>query len=97
MGRNICGHPHGNAGGAIQQQMGHPGRHHRGLLLGPIKVVDEIDGFSFDVLQQAVGGERLQPGFRVPHGGRGIVIYRAEVAVAIDQRRPHREILGHAH
>ena len=97
VGRDVGGHPHGNAGGPIEQQVGHPRRHHGGLLLGAIEVVDEIDGFGLDVLEQAVGGEGLQARFGVSHGGRGVVIDRAEVAVTIDQRHAHREVLGHAH
>ena len=97
VGRDVGGHPHGDARGAIQQQVGHPRRHHGGLLLGTIEVVDEIDGFGLDVLQQAVGGEGLQARFGVPHRRRGVVVDRAEVAVTIDQRHAHREVLGHAH
>ena len=77
--------------------MRQPRWHHRWFLLGTIKVVDKIDGFSLDVLQQAVGGERLQPGFGVSHRGRWIVIHGTKVAMAVDQRRAHRKALGHAH
>ena len=89
VGRDVGGHPHGDARGTIEQQVGHPRRHHRGLLLGTIEVVDEIDGFGLDVLEQAVGGEGLEARFGVSHGRRGVVVDRAEVAVTIDQRHAH--------
>ena len=97
VGGDVGGHPHGDAGGAVEQQLRNPRRHHGGLLLGAIEVVDEIDGFAFDVLQQGVGGERLQPRFRVAHRGGRVVVDRAEVAVPIDQGHAHREVLGHPH
>ena len=75
MGGDIGCHPNGNAAGAIQQQVWQPRWHHRWFLLGTIKIVDKIDGFGLDVLQQAVGGERLQPGFGVSHRRRWIVIH----------------------
>ena len=97
MGGDVGGHPHGDAGGAVEQQLRNPRRHHRGLLLGAIEVVDEVDRFALDVLQQGIGGERLQPGFGVAHRGRWVVVDRTEVAVPIDQGQAHREVLGHAH
>ncbi len=39
---------------------------------------------------------RGQAGFGVAHGRRGVAVDRAEVALAVDQRVAHREILRHA-
>ena len=61
MGWDVGRHAHGDAGGAVEQQLRNPRRHHGGLLLGAIKVVGEIDRFGFDIVEQAVGGQRLQP------------------------------------
>jgi len=56
----------GNVGGhtrrrcrdeAIQHRWGSPRRHHGRSCWKPSKLFDEIDGFSFDVFEQAVGGE----------------------------------------
>ncbi len=35
-------------------------------------------------------------GFGVAHGGGGVAVNGAEVALAIDQRVAHGEVLGHA-
>ena len=97
VGRNVGGHAHRDPRRAIQQQLRDARRHHRWFLLGAIEVVDEIDGFALDVLQQAVGRQRPQPRFGVSHGGRRIVIHRTEVAVAVDERHAHGKVLRHAH
>ena len=97
VGRDVGRHPHGDARRTIQQQLRNPRRQHRGLLLGAIEVVGEINGLGLDVLQEAVGGEGLQPRFGVSHGRRRVVVHRAEVAVPIDQGHRHGEVLGHAH
>ena len=55
VGRDVGGHPHGNAGGTVEQQLGDARRHHRGFLLGSIEIVDVIDRFALDIFQQAVG------------------------------------------
>ena len=94
---DVGGHAHGDAGRAVEQQLGDASRHHRWFLLRPVEIVDEIDGFTFDVLQQAVAGERFEPRLGVPHGGGRIVVNGSEVAVPVDERGPHGEILGHAH
>ena len=95
--RDVGGHAHGDAGRAIEQQLGDPGGQHGRLLLGTVEVVGEINRFRLDVFQQAVGGKSLQPRFGVSHRRRRIVVDRAEIAVPIDQGHRHREALGHAH
>ena len=97
MGWDVGRHAHGDAGGAVEQQLRNPRRHHGGLLLGAVKVVGEVDRLGLDVVEQAVGRQRLQPRFGVAHGGRGITIHRAEVAVPVDQGHAHVEVLGHPH
>ena len=97
MGRNVGGHANRNPGRTIQQQLWQPRGHHRWFLLGTIEVVDEINGFRFNVLQQRLTGQGLQPTFRVPHGGWRVVVDRTEVAVTVNQRVAHRKILGHPH
>ena len=97
VGRDVGGHTHRNASRAVQQELGDARRHHRGLLLGTVKVVGKVDRFGLDVFQQGVGGQRLQPGFGVPHGRRWVVVHRAEVAMPVDQGHAHRKVLGHPH
>ena len=38
-----------------------------------------------------------QARFGVAHGGRRIAVHRAEIALPVDQRQAHGEILRHAH
>ena len=97
MGWDIRGHPDGDAGGAVEQKLRNARRHYGGLLLGAIEIVDVVDSFTFDIFEQGIGGERLQPRFGVAHGGGWIVIHRAEVAVPIDQWHAHRKVLRHPH
>ena len=42
-------------------------------------------------------GQALHPDLGVPHGGRRIPVDGSEVALAVDERVAHREILSHAH
>ncbi len=97
MGWDVGRHAHSDAGGAVEQQLRNPRWHHGGLLLGAVKVVGEVDRLGLDVVEQAVSGQRLQPGFGVAHGGRGVAIHRAKVAVPIHQGHAHVEVLGHPH
>ena len=97
MGRNAGGHAHGNAGATIQQQERQLGRQHRWFLLGAIEIGGEINGVVADFFEQGLVGEGGQPRFGVTHGGRGIVIHRAEVAVAIEQRMAAGKGLHLAH
>ena len=95
VGRNIGRHPHSDPGGAVEQKLWNPCRQNGWLLLRAIKIVCEINRLRLDILQQAVRRERLQTRFGVPHSGRRIVVHRTEIAVPINQRHRHREVLGH--
>jgi len=86
VGRNVGGHAHGDAGAAVQQQEGQLGREHGRLLLGAIEVVREIDRVAADFIEHRLVGDRCQTRFGVTHGRRWVVIHRAEVAMAIQQR-----------
>ncbi len=94
--RDVGGHAHGNARGAIDQQVGHPGRQHRRLMLGFVVVGDEIHGLAIDVGQQLVG-ELRHAHFGVAHGRRHVAVHRAEVALPVHQHVAHGKRLGHAH
>ena len=93
VGRDVGGHAHGDAAGAIDQQVGEPGGEHLGLLPGLVKVGVPVHGVLLNVPQHLVG-ELGQPGLGVTVGGGGIAIYGAEVAVAVHQHIPHGEVLG---
>ena len=65
------------------------------LLLAAVVVGDEVDGVLVDRRHHRHRGLG-QTALGVPVGGRGVVAAEAaEVAVAVDQRDPHRPRLGH--
>ena len=94
--RDAGGHAHRDALGAVDQQVREAGRQDD-RLGGVARVVgDEVDGLLVDVPQH-LHGEVLQPALGVPVGRRRVVARRAEVALRIDQRVPHRPRLRHPH
>ncbi len=94
--RNIGGHAHGDARGAVDQQVRHPGGHHFGNPLGAVVVIDEIDGFLVQVGQQLVG-DLGHAHFGVPHGRGGVTVDGTEVTLPVHQHVAQRERLRHAH
>ena len=52
MRRYVGRHTHGNAGGAVDQQLGNTCRQHRRFRLGTVVVIDEIDRLLVEVGQQ---------------------------------------------
>ena len=96
MRRNVGGHAHGNAVGAVDEQGRNARGQHGGLDGRVVEVGDEVHRVLVDVGQQ-LGGNRRQPGFGVTVGGRRIAIHRAEVSLSVHQAVAQREILRHAH
>ena len=94
--RDIGGHAHRDARGAVDQQVGDAAGQDRGLLLLVVVVRDEIDGLLVDVLQQGPG-DLGHAALGVPIGRRRVAVHRAEVALAVDEHVAQREGLGHAH
>ena len=92
---HVGGHADGDAGGAVDQQVGERCREH--VRLGELVVVvgDEVHHVLVEVVRQGQRGRR-QPRLGVPRSCRAVV-ERAEVAVPVDQRQPQREVLRHAH
>ena len=82
--------------GTVDQQVGEPGREDHGLAGAPVVVGPEVDGVLVDVPEH-LHGQRREPALGVPVGGRRVVARRAEVALPVDQRHPHRPRLGQAH
>ncbi len=68
----------------------------RRLLLGPVVVVDEVDGVLVDVGEH-LAGDRGQARLGVAHRRGGVAVDRAEVALPVDERVAHREVLGQPH
>ncbi len=67
----------------------------RRLAMLAVVVVGEVDRRAVDVGQH-LGRDRRQARFGVAHRRRRIAVDRAEVALAVDQRVAHREVLGEA-
>ena len=94
MRRDVGCHAHSNTVGTVHQQIRIFSRQHQWLKLRFIIVRAEFDSFLVDITQQAFGSAR-QPGFGISHCGRRVTIYRPEIALPVDQRQPHRKVLGH--
>ena len=92
--RDVGRHAHRDAAGTIDQQIGEAGGEDRWLSPAAIVVIREIDGVLVEIVQQAVGHAR-KARFGIAHAGRWIGVHAAEVALAVDQRKAHRPILGH--
>ena len=92
--RDVRRHADGDAGGAVDQQVREARRQDERLLLLPVVVGPEVDRVGVEVAQH-LARDRGQPGLRVPHGGRGVVVDRAEVALAVDERVAQGEVLRH--
>jgi hypothetical protein len=56
----------------------------------------KVNRFLVNVAQHFVS-DLSQPDFGVAHGRSVVTVYRAEVALAVDQHVAHGEILRHAH
>ncbi|MNI34019.1 hypothetical protein D3C73_879950 [compost metagenome] len=95
--RHIGGHAHGDAGGAVQQQMRQACRHPGRLLQGAVEVRRPVGGALAQFAQQHFG-DRGQLGFGVTHRRERLrVVAGTEVALAFDQRIAVRERLRHQH
>ena len=81
---------------AVDEQVRQPRRQHRRFLLLAVVVGDEIDRLAFDVGEE-LGGDARQPALGVAHRRRVVAVDRAEVALAVDERVAHREVLRHPH
>ena len=94
--RDVGGHAHRDAGGAVDQQVGEARRQDRGLLLGVVVVRDEVDGVLVQIVQQGVGDAR-HAHLGVTHGRRRVAVHRTEVALPVDQQVAQGKGLRHAH
>ena len=93
--RDVGGHADRDAGGPVDQQVRVARRQDRRLLRPAVVVRLEVDGVLLDVADH-LERERRHPALGVPHGGRRVVARRAEVALAVDQRRAHHPRLREA-
>ena len=96
VGWDIGGHAHGDAGGAVHQQIGESAGENPGLLAAFVEVGVPVHGVLVNVPEHLVG-DFGKSRLRVTVGGRGVAIHGAEVAVAVHQKVAHGEVLGKTH
>ena len=94
--RDVGRHADGDAAGAVDQQVGEPRRKDDRLLLLLVVVRPEVDRVLVEVVEQR-GRDAVEPRLGVARGRRRIAVDRAEVALPVDERGAHREVLRHAH
>ena len=99
--RRLCGGtlvamPTAMPGEPFASRFGNARRQHDRLLHGAVEVRHEVDRLAVDVAEHLLG-ERGEARLGVAVGGGGVAVDRAEVALAVDQRVAHGEVLGHAH
>ena len=94
--RDVGRHAYSDALGAVHQDVREPGRQDRRLLGGGVVIGGEVHRLLVDAGHH-FECECAETALGVPHGCRSFVGSRpAEVAVPVDQRMAHREVLDHA-
>ena len=94
--RDVGSHSHRDARRAVYHQIGQARGQHDGFAQRAVEVVYEIDGVLVDV-DQHLFGDRAQPCLGVAHRGGRVVVHAAEIALPVNQRQPHREVLRQPH
>ena len=94
--RDLRGHADGDAGRAVDEQVGEAARQHRRLERLAVVVRHEVDGVLLDVPHH-LHGDRGHPALGVSRGGSAVVAARAEVALTVDERVAQRPVLHEAH
>ncbi len=95
VGRDIGSHADGDAGRAVEEQVGDLGGEHQRLNQRLVVVGAEIDRLLVEVFQHLLG-QTVHADFGITHRRRGVAIDRTEVAVTIDEEVAQREVLRHA-
>ena len=94
--RNVGCHADSNAGRAVDEKLRQASRQHNWLLFRIVEIRHEIDRIFIDV-RQHLGGDLFETHFGVAHGRRTVAVDRAEVALSVNERIAHREVLRHSH
>ena len=95
MRRHVRRHADGDAGRAVDEEVREAGRQHGRLAPRLVVVRLEVDGVRVDVAQE-LGRELREARLGVARRGGRVVVDRAEVALAVDERVAQRERLRHA-
>ena len=94
--RDVGGHADGDAAGAVDQQVRELRRQDHRFLLAPIVVRLEVDRLILEIVEQR-HGRTCEPHLGIALGRGRIAVDRAEIALPVDQRHAHGEVLRHAH
>src|SRR5690606_38170630 len=94
--RNVGGHPHGDAAGAVDSHRRPLGGQHGGILFDAVVVVYPLAVFRVQVGQHRVG-QLGHAHFGVSHGRGAVAIHPTEVALNVYQQVAQRERLGHSY
>ena len=93
--RDVGGHADGDAGAAVDEEVGDAGGKDGGFERGLVVVGGEVDGVGVDVCEH-LAGDAGEARLGVTHGGGRIAIDGAEVALAIDHGIAQAEVLREA-
>jgi hypothetical protein len=94
--RHVGRHADSDTGRSVDEQVGKRCGEN-GRLFGRLVVVRrEVDGLLVQVRHRFVG-ERLEPRLGVTHRRGRVAVHRTEVALAVDQRVAHVEVLRQPH
>ncbi len=88
-------HPDGDPLRAVDEEVREPRREDDRLLRRAVVVRSPIDG-ALAELAEELARERPEPALGVTHGGGAVAVDGAEVAVPVDERRAHHEVLREA-
>jgi hypothetical protein len=91
--RDVGRHADGDARGAVREQVGEVGGEDRRLLLAAVVIGAEVDSVLVDAVEE-MGRDLGQPRFGVALGRRVIAVDIAEIALPVDERVAHGEVLG---
>ena len=94
--RDVRRHADGDAARAVEEQVRQLRGEDRRLVERLVEVRHHVDRVLLEVAEELVG-DALHAHLGVPHRGRRVAVYRAEVSVAVDEREPEREVLGETH
>ena len=94
--RDVGGHAHGDAGGAVEEEVRELRGEDRRLGERLVVVGHHVHGVLVQVLEHHLG-RLLHAHLGVAHRGRRVAVHGAEVAVPVHERHAHREVLRHAH
>lgn len=94
MGRNVCGHAHGNTVASVDQEVRNLRRHHRRLLECVVEVVHHVDGILLNIVHDVLTHLR-QAALGITHGSRRVTVDGTEVTLTVDEGVTHIPALAH--